>query len=419
MKGDSLLGFGVNMAPQVELSTLSICFPPCPLGGSSHATLSMVNSGTTPVQFSAVTAQLPATFAIQPRAGVLPPGKTFVLAAQFCPDDLLQARGSVCIVLNGSEAASPVVKLEGRGYMTTVTVHPSTGLLCKPTCPGASSGRDLTLQNHSRLPVAYAWVLPPDAEQTFTIKPSTGVLQGCSSDTLRCLFNPCKSGSHQAEVSCLLRGGSSMDECVAFVEDARALTDRQAWQHDDVVHLQLSGVTAEAMLKIGTDQVDFGTVVVGKESNVSFDLTNCSGGTVQYQLCAKIDGADLPFRSAAQSNPADAARSEGVVSEVAIDAFPASGAIAARAMVTIDLSLIVRARREVQVTIVCCYGQLSGTAEPEDIAACKQQVRCGGHVWECKHSNTTACVFCPNNLDTRGWHFWTESCMPGTECALF
>lgn len=422
MKGDSLLGRGVNMAPQVEFSTHAICFPPCPLGGSSHATLSISNAGTTPVQFSAVTAQLPATFAVQPLAGVLPPGKTFVLAAQFCPDDLLQAKGSICIVLNGSEAASPVVTFEGRGYMTRVTIEPSTGLLCKPTCAGASSGRDLTLQNHSRLPVAYAWVLPPHAEQTFTIKPSTGVLQGCSSDTLRCLFAPDKSGSHRVEASCLVRGGASLDECAAFVEEAKELTDRQAWHHDDVVNVQLSGVTAEAMLKIGTDQVDFGVVVVGKESNVSFDLTNCSGGTVQYRLCAKIGGVDVPFRSAKQSNPADAAQSGGVVSEVEIDACPASGAIAARAMVSIDLSLIVRVRREVQVTISCRYGKLSGTEEPTETAACQQQVRCSGRIWEHERNGgnrVTACVLGTDGRDARGCLLWLEWCMPGIKFALF
>lgn len=370
-KGDSLLGYGVNMAPQVELSTSAICFPPCPLGGASHATLSLINSGTTPVQFRAVTSQLPAAFVVQPIAGVLPPGKTFVLAAQFSPGDLQRVSGSVCIVLNGSEAASPTVTFEGRGYMTTVTVEPSGGLLCKPTCPGASSGRDLTLKNHSRLPVAYAWLLPPEAEQMFRIEPATGVLQGCGSETLRCVFTPCEAGSHSATASCLLRGGTSTQECVAFSEEAKEHGDSRAWQHDDELQVQLSGVTAEAMLKIGPEKVDFGTVIAGKESNASIDLTNCSGGAVQYRLSAQIDGLNVPLRSAAN---AAAAHPAGAREKVEINASPTSGTIAARSMVTVDLSLIVRARMDVHITIFCSYGALAATHEPEDSSACQQQV---------------------------------------------
>eukprot|EP00892_Ulva_mutabilis_P010109 jgi/Ulvmu1/7470/UM037_0013.1 len=372
-QGDSLLGHGVNMAPQVKVSTRAICFPPCALGGTSHATLSVTNSGSTPVQFKAVTAELPPTFAIQPAAGILPPGTTFVLAAQFCPEGLPRATGSVMILLNGNEQTSPVVMFEGRGYMTTVSMEPSAGLLCKPTCVGASSSRDVTLQNHSRLPVAYAWVIPPELERTFTMEPVTGMLRGCGSVTVRCVFAPCSGGPHRASASCLLRGGTSVEECTAFSEEAVALTaaGQQAWQHDDLLQLQLSGVTADALLKIEPEQVDFRDVVVGEESAVAFELRNCSGGSVRYRLNALIDGKAVALRSTTGEDRAAAGDME-----TAIDATPACGVIAARATVTVDLSLTVRASRAVEATIVCQYGALAATSEPNDAAACQQQVKC-------------------------------------------
>lgn len=364
------------MAPQVEVSTRAICFPPCPVGGNSHATLSIINSGTTPVQFKAVTAQLPATFTIQPPAGVLPPGKTFVLAARFCPEDLAQAMGSVLILLNGSEQTSPVVTLVGRGYMTTVTMEPSAGLLCKPTCAGASSGRDVTLQNHSRLPVAYVWAVPPASGQTFRMEPATGVLPGCGSETVRCVFTPCSGGSHRASVSCLLRGGTSAEECAAYSAEAQQAADRHAWQHDDQLQLQLSGVTAEALLKVEPEKVDFGDVIAGQENMVSFELRNCSGGSVRYRLSALVDGKLVALRSAANGDSAD-----GSGGEMNINATPTCGTIAARAVVTVDLSMTVRSSRAAVVTIVCHYGALAATSEPDDAAACLQQVCAWEHHW--------------------------------------
>lgn len=321
------------------------------------------------MQFKVVTTQLPSSFAVQPAAGVLPPGKTVVLAAQFCPQDQLHATGSIVVLLNGSAQASPTVTFEGRGYTTRVTVDPSAGLLCKPTCAGASSGRDVTLQNHSRLPATFAWVIPPEWEQTFRMAPATGVLPGCGSETVRCTFTPCGEGSHRAMASCLLRGGASLEECAAFSAEAEQQCGRRAWQHDDRVQLQLSGVTAEALLKVEPRDVNFGTVVAGKESGVSFELRNCSGGSVRYRLSAQMDGVTVPFRSAVRGNKAT-----GNDAGIEIDVSPTCGTIAARAAVTVDLALTVRSSRTAAVKITCHYGALAATSEPEDAAACQQQV---------------------------------------------
>ena len=70
----------------------------------------------------------------------------------------------------------------------------------KPTCVGLSTSRKFTLKNHSRLPLRYRIILPPEADGILSITPLKGLLRGNQITKLTIAFAPQACFKYQLKV---------------------------------------------------------------------------------------------------------------------------------------------------------------------------------------------------------------------------
>ena len=358
LSGDSLDNRGTSILPQVRLSTRSLSFPPCPPTARSHITLSVQNQDSTPVQVFIRQGDLPKEFAFFPSGGVIPPKGILVIAAQFSPSSTKPVSAKAQIVLNGNTAESPWLTLAGCANDVRVELDSST-LLCKPTCIGSSSARSFQLTNRSTLPAAFAWSIPSEISDVFSIQPQSGILAGNCHAEMQCTFCPMTSGKVTGFAECCLRGGSTAEVEVAFPEGCPTDLAPSA-KLDGALSLELVGVAAEALVSIDPVHTNVGQITVGQPMRIPVTVSNGSVGAVKFAISA-VDANGSPLQVCEPGDDFEGGKkpTRDPAQGLEVSAEKLHGILAGRASVDLDVVFTARHRMNVNFDLVCTYGQAS------------------------------------------------------------
>lgn len=104
------------------------------------------------------------------------------VALRFLPADLNPAELKLSCVFNHSACNSTSVMLSGTACEPRLVWDlPDNRLFFRPTCVGASSRRQLTVRNASKVPVGWQWVLSKKLQDAVSVAPvvsARGLLWG-------------------------------------------------------------------------------------------------------------------------------------------------------------------------------------------------------------------------------------------------
>ncbi|SEF72233.1 Abnormal spindle-like microcephaly-assoc'd, ASPM-SPD-2-Hydin [Bryocella elongata] len=189
---------------ELQLNPTTVAFGTVNVGATGTASVTVMNSGTTPVVFNAVAA----TGAFTASAGTCPlpgaslaVGATCTLSVGFSPT--IQGTATGTLSLSTSAGTQPLtVQLTGTAVIATLTVVP--GALAFSTIALGSSGTlNLTLTNTGTAPVANisASISGSNAADFSVITPCPGTLQPGAFCTAIVSFTPAAGGSRAATLT--------------------------------------------------------------------------------------------------------------------------------------------------------------------------------------------------------------------------
>ncbi|KAF5836871.1 hypothetical protein DUNSADRAFT_5310, partial [Dunaliella salina] len=307
--GNTFLHSNPELSPKLELSHRMITFPPVQPHESSSQTLTLRNTGDTPISFSfkANLAALFPEFDVKPALGVVPPHSHLLVALQFKPSHPVVRATRATLVLNSSPLNATHITLRGAGDVPkltfTDTPHPSapgvvvpvggrakshsesssqmrgkvTSLYFRPTCVGASSRRMLTIHNPSRVAVGWKWQLPPKLEGIISATPACGMLRGNEAVQVAWSFVPVKEKAYDAKAQCLLLAPSSSSDPLAEPQTIGQLP------------LRVVGEGTQGVMAIEPPFLDLGPLRVGHPTRHTVSLVNQSDGLLRYSLaCSPV-----------------------------------------------------------------------------------------------------------------------------------
>lgn len=101
------------------------------------------------------------------------------VALRFKPSDLNPAELKLLCVFNHSTLNSTTVLLSGiASEPRLVWDVPDNRLFFRPTCVGASSRRQLTVRNASKVPVCWQWALSRKLQGAVSVAPVVSTVAG-------------------------------------------------------------------------------------------------------------------------------------------------------------------------------------------------------------------------------------------------
>jgi len=307
--GNTFLHSNPELSPKLEFSHRMITFPPVRPQETSCQTLTLRNTGDTPISFSfkANMAALFPDFDIKPALGVVPPHSHLLVALRFKPSYPSVRAARATLVLNSSPLNATHITLRGAGDVPkltfTDTPHPSapgvvvpvggrvkssiesaspmrgkvTSLYFRPTCVGASSRRMLTIHNPSRVAVGWKWQLPPKLEGVMSVTPACGMLRGNEAVQVAWSFVPVKEKAYDAKAQCLLLAPTSSPEPLAEPQTIGQLP------------LRVVGEGTQGVMAIEPPFLDLGPLRVGHPTRHTVSLVNQSDGLLRYSLtCSPV-----------------------------------------------------------------------------------------------------------------------------------
>lgn len=339
----------------MTLSSACLCFPPCRVSDTSHVTLSLTNTGCTPVSFVINDKHLPSQFSFTPKVGIIPAGATFVVAARFQAMCTTPVSGAALLVLNGNAAAARRVAVTAAGYGAEVSLDVGGMLLCKPTCAGATSKRAIRLFNHSRLPISYAWDFPSHVKDILAIEPATGILRGDTDASLVCIFHPDAVGNFQAVATCHVTSTRAVDAATA-PHGAPTISDPAPTPSDQLntLKLAISGEGTEAALSMQPASVDLGPITVGRSVPLTVTVFNRAPGALAYSFETEDSSghrAPVATRDPGSDGPPDAV--VGYSHGVTLSTQTPSGTLPGRSVLDVPIYLYPAQRGLVATSLIC------------------------------------------------------------------
>ncbi|KAG1664126.1 hypothetical protein FOA52_011949 [Chlamydomonas sp. UWO 241] len=379
--GNTFLHSAPEYGPRVELAHRRVAFPPCRPGERMFQTTMIINYGDTPAAFTFQTGALGSCFAVKPAAGVVPAKGSVLVGLQFTSTDDSPQAATTSLVFNGVAATAVPLQLSGHAFVPRLTFNaPGGALYFRPTCLGASSARALVVTNPSRVPVAFAFVLPARLQGIVSVSPAAGRLRGNESTTVTWSFAPARQRTLEARIACLLYDPDAAPPSgVADREDGGAGSsggadlggggngpDAALPPGVDRVYLRLVGEGTKGALAIEPTTLQLGSLRVGHAVTRTVTLTNQSDGVLRYRLevgAADADGGledgatPVEFPQVGLSSVEPRPGEELWVDEP-------EGALPARASKTVTLTFYPRFRKPYALALRCLTATLPAAAPP-------------------------------------------------------
>eukprot|EP00899_Mesostigma_viride_P006244 jgi/Mesvir1/15620/Mv03228-RA.1 len=381
--------------PKASFSLRRLCFPPCHVGGTSHATVALTNGGDTPVMFeftnwrlenqsggsgsnarggpggnasadasSSPLAYAPSQrpFSCSPVFGVVQPHSFALIVFKFFARDDRPARDVALCMLNGTKANVLELPLSGKGFVPTVRLGAPSGvsasgnnsngdggvtqLFFKPTGVGTASSRTIPMTNSSRVPLTFEWVVPSKLRNAVTVEPHAGLLRGGETVDLTWVLTPQAERKYSLNIPCHIHGmgtgaGGNRSGASGADDGTRVV-------------LTLVGEGVGRTLVINPPVLSLDDVIVGETVTKTFTLTNKGSGGVDYELsCIPIDNelripSILEVEEVAAPDPSKLPTLS-----------PARGNITARTSLTVTLTYRPMARGPLAFRVTCALREKS------------------------------------------------------------
>ena len=318
--GDSFPPQSEQFIPRGLLSHGLLTFPAVHVGDSCYQTIAIQNDNDTPMLFS-IRTDLGAAFTIAPPVGLVPSGKTQLLAVRFAPAEATRYTRTASIVLNNDPSAALSLSLVGIGARASLEMP--TKLFAPTACVGASSHARMRVTNPSRLPLAFEWDVPDKYASLLAVSQPYGVLKGKETIELEWAFSPTAERNYLIKVPCRVS---------ALEEGSQESLVRQT--------LTVSGVGSTGAIQADPVHLQYGTVLVGATHRRTLTLINSSAVDLYYSLSFTLE-----------SRTGDAAGGPTVAELLTCDA--AEGLVPARNTVDVHLLLSPPRREEVTFAVSC------------------------------------------------------------------
>lgn len=279
--------------PQVE-SAPTIAFPACHEKDEVFQVISLTNQGDTVCAFDVLVevqrgaplsndepeigdspdiAAPPPTnvFTVYPSAGTIPPKEQVLLLTRFSPHASFRFMGVARVILNDQSVGALSIALRGEGYVPRLDLANGGMLTFRPTSVGGQSVRTYTVSNPSRIPVKFEALIPEHLERVFQLYPRSGILRGCEKLELAATFTPEAIRKYDAKFAVNVQAQNPpphmADQCVPSRQVCR-----------------VSGEGLVAVIAVEPLELQFGAVLVGMSSSVSFTLFNSSMCDAYYDV---------------------------------------------------------------------------------------------------------------------------------------
>eukprot|EP00798_Chlamydomonas_sp_ICE-L_P020949 gene20949-27801_t len=333
------------------------------------------------------------------------------LSLRFSPLDTTPVVAKARCLLNSVSATAVEIKLSGAAYTPRLTFDLPGPLFFRPTCVGASSQRQLTIHNPSRVPVGFAWKVPAKLKSVVGVSPLHGILRGNESTQVTWTFAPSDQKTYDHRIPCMLlnpgepapvsrastpAGGSQptvmtmvLDPALVALaldgddapDDAAQAADEADWHNEveiditraktpqapehEKVLLHMVGEGTGGAMALDPPSLEMGALRVGHPVKRTVNLVNQSDGVLRYSLECVYDLEEdgTPEAGAAPvefvSNSVDAIVIKPGV-EMWVD--EAEGALPARASKQVTITFMPRFRKNYRMQLLCRTATVQPTA---------------------------------------------------------
>jgi hypothetical protein len=282
----------VHFLPNAKLSVppkkkRGVEFPGCSVGSSGYLSITLSNSGDTPLCFTfPETSDASGIFTVKPAAGVIKQQSFQILCLKFTPPAPSNNKSSgnfshvFSCVLNYDASNIIPLKVSGRGYTCDLSFVRGKELYFKPTCQGMLSKRSHPLKNSSRIPLYFKALIPPKFAHCLRVTPSEGEVKGNEQVDIVWQFIPDQIKAYSMTVPVLVStSADDMSQDAVFKQK---------------LLLYIKGDCTQGVLAFDPPQVTFDTVLIqshGLEQN--FFVKNSSDCALNFQLSVKQTEPEL------------------------------------------------------------------------------------------------------------------------------
>jgi hypothetical protein len=264
--------------PMVKFTPVKgVKFPPCGPGESVYQTLKITNINDTPVFFKMMPDPAK-VFRIYPLIGIIP-GKSFGLVCfEFYPKSARLWSFTTQCVLNHIFTNVQNIHLSGRCFEPDVTLGNKGKLFFPPTYTGVSSNQKLCIKNNSRIPLEYECVVPKTYQEIVIFDPPKAILQANEERKVACTFTPLAKREYVLSIPLQITNiYDTTKELIGFYNPGSGAAIKASPKLDQTKYeLKIVGAGNDGSLSIKPDLLNFSTVTVGFNKNLSLIVINKS-----------------------------------------------------------------------------------------------------------------------------------------------
>lgn len=269
----ALTGNGVNNA-QITVSPTSLTFPPTTVGATSAAqTVTMTNSGTTPLVVSSITAPSTEFSMTQSCVATWAPGATCAISLRYAPTAVGNASGNLTIASNAVNAATKTVPVTGTAVSPGVVSLNLNPVSLPTTQVGQTGTATVTLTNTGGSNLTVSAIAGATSELTVTNGCSGTVVPG-GSCVLTLAFKPTTVGAKTGTLTLTHTGQGG------------------------TTALNWTGVaTGIPAMSLSENPISFGTTSKGSPLTKTLTVTNTGTGDLTVSTAALTTGTDFSVAS--------------------------------------------------------------------------------------------------------------------------
>ncbi|KAG2392302.1 hypothetical protein C9374_012554 [Naegleria lovaniensis] len=259
-------------------------FPPCLTNDSTYRSYTIYNENDIPMPFEfLITTEQRRYFTCYPENGLVPSNSFQIIVFKFSPTEPGSYQDSIKCIFNDSPNHTVTIPIFGMSFLPSISFGKDGKLFFKPTLIGASSVKELTLHNPSRIPITYEWDIPKDFSSVFSVSKKTGILNGNETQKIIWTFTPSLKKVYSIKIPCIV---SSVAEINRESVKTRS-------------YLILLGEGNNAGITVEPSNIDFGNVLVNEKATQTLTLLNSSDCDLPFELIIRenINGEQLPSNS--------------------------------------------------------------------------------------------------------------------------
>ncbi|XP_054827614.1 cilia- and flagella-associated protein 65 [Eublepharis macularius] len=280
LRGHTFEPWRQHFIPQYTLDCNKV-FPPVCQNTTTYCSMLLCNTGTTAISFSMNLENCPSIL-VKPHSGFIPPGAHQIFIFSTCPQETSVQQHSLSLHLNSSPSFTKEIILQSSAEPLSLLLEGDGSLYFKPTCVGLSSSCTFTIKNSTRLPMFFRWKIHQSDKKRLSVQPAEGTILPNEALAQTWTFSPSE------EIKYLLR------TWVMVWRDQEILDDKAP---ESVRYpLRVIGEGALATITAQEEQLDVGSILVGKTQSCELVLLNNGSCSLKYVLSVeqKITGPCAP-----------------------------------------------------------------------------------------------------------------------------